>query len=192
MIIIFIISLVIIIFCHELAHLLVAKKCGCGVDIFSIGFGKPIYSKEYKGTIYQITPILLGGYCKLRDELISSSDREAFPNQPYHKKVLIALAGVAVNIIMGLIIFLIGKLINCYVLVYFGYLSFLLGITNAIPFPALDGSYPILVWLEKFMGKEKGYKTMALINRIGFIILMALQIACIPWIIYLIKQGAFK
>jgi len=188
--IIFLLSLIIIIFCHEFGHLLVAKKCGCGVDIFSVGFGKPIYRKEYKGTIYQITPFLFGGYCKLRDELLISSDKAAFTNQPYHKKVFIALAGITVNMLMGLIFYFFGRLINYYPLAYFGYLSFLLGITNAIPFPALDGSYPILVWLEKFMGKEKGYQIMGLICRIGFAILMALQIACIPWIIYLIKEGA--
>lgn len=189
MIITFLISLIIIIFCHEISHLIVAKKVGVGVDIFSIGFGRPFYRKEYKGTIYQITPFLFGGYCKLRDELTPSSDKEAFPNQPYHKKVFIALAGVTMNMLMGLIIFLIGKFVHCHVLVYFGFLSFILGATNAIPFPALDGSYPILVWLEKFMGKEKGYKTMALICRIGFIILMALQIICIPYIIYIVKNG---
>jgi membrane-associated protease RseP (regulator of RpoE activity) len=169
--------------------LIVAKKCGCGVDIFSIGFGKPIYRKEYKGTIYQITPILLGGFCKLRDELILSSDKTAFPNQPYHKKVLIALAGVTANMLMGLLCILIGKLIHCFPIFYFGYLSFLLGLTNAIPFPALDGSYPILVWLEKFMGREKGYKIMGIICRIGFVILMTLQIACIPYIIYVVRNG---
>jgi membrane-associated protease RseP (regulator of RpoE activity) len=189
MILLFLISLIIIIFTHEFAHLLVAKKCGCGVDIFSIGFGKPLYRKEYKGTIYQITPFLFGGYCKLRDELTISSDKESFPNQPYHKKLLIALAGVTINIIMGLMVLYLGRLFHMNKLIYFGYLSFLLGATNAVPFPALDGSYPILVWLEKFYGKEKGYKLMALICRIGFIFLIALQIACIPWIIYLIKNG---
>jgi membrane-associated protease RseP (regulator of RpoE activity) len=189
MVIIFLISLILIIFFHEFAHLIAAKKCGCGVDIFSVGFGRPIYRKEYKGTIYQITPILLGGYCKLRDELKNSHDSEAFTNLPYHKKLLIALAGVTINMLIGLICFFIGKFIHCFALYYFGYLSFLLGLTNAIPFPALDGSYPILVWLEKFMGKEKGYKLMEKINRIGFAILMALQILCIPYIIYIIKNG---
>ena len=190
MIIYFFISLIIIIFCHEFAHLIVAKKCGCGVDIFSVGFGKPIYRKEYKGTIYQFTPILLGGYCKLRDELTISTDKESFSNLVYHKKVLIALAGVTVNMIMGAIFFLVGEFLHNYILAYFGYLSFLLGITNAIPFPALDGSYPILVWLEKFMGKEKGYQMMSLICRFGFIFLIILQIACIPLLIKFVKLGS--
>lgn len=190
MIISFLISLIIIITLHELAHLIVAKRCGCAVDIFSIGFGKPIYRKEYKDTIYQITPYLLGGYCKLRDELNPSSDKAAFPNQPYRKKVYIALAGVITNMITGLLALFIGKLLHCHPLFYFGYYSFLLGATNAIPFPALDGSYPILVWLEKIYGKEKGYKLMTLLCKYGFIFLMILQIACVPYLIILIKRGA--
>jgi membrane-associated protease RseP (regulator of RpoE activity) len=189
MIILFLVSLLICIFAHELGHLIVAKKCGCGVDIFSIGFGKPIYRKEYKGTIYQITPFLLGGYCKLRDELTVSKDTAAFPNLPYHKKLYISLAGVTINMLMGLIFFLIGKLLHNYILFYFGYLSFVLGATNALPIPALDGSYPILVWLEKFYGKEKGYELMSIICKIGFIFLMVLQVACIPYIIYFIRTG---
>jgi len=189
MIILFLVSLLICIFTHELAHLIVAKKCGCGVDIFSIGFGKPIYRKEYKGTIYQITPLLLGGYCKLHDELTASADTTAFPNLPYHKKLYISLAGVVINMLIGLIFFLIGKSIHNYTLFYFGYLSFVLGATNALPIPALDGSYPILVWLEKFYGKERGYELMSIICKVGFIFLMALQVACIPYIIYFIRAG---
>lgn len=191
MIIYFLCSLVLIIFCHELAHLLVAKKLGVGVDIFSIGFGRPLYRKEYRGTIYQITPLLLGGYTKLRDELKNSNDPHAFINQPYHKKVLIALAGVTTNILMGLIIFLIGKFIHSYALVYFGFLSFILGVTNTIPIiPCLDGGYLLYIPIcFKIWGKEKGLKIFAILNKISFTILMLLQILAIPYLIYLIKQG---
>jgi membrane-associated protease RseP (regulator of RpoE activity) len=190
MILLFLISLIICIFCHEFAHLITAKKCGCGVLVFSIGFGKPIYSFEWKKTRYNFTPFLLGGYCKLEGELDGKSNSPiAFTNLSYRKKLMIALAGVTTNMLMGSMIFLIGRFIHCYTLTYFGYLSFLLGLTNAIPFPALDGSYPILVWLEKFYGKEKGYKLMGIVCKWGFIILMILNILCIPYLIHLIKQG---
>ena len=67
-----------------------------------------------------------------------------------------------------------------------------MGITNALPIPALDGSYPILVWLEKLKGKEKGYALMNKMCRWGFIILMALNIACLPYLFYLIKSGGIR
>jgi len=49
----FLFSLLIVVMTHEAAHLIVAKKCKCGVIKYSIGFGKPIlFSKKFKGTIY--------------------------------------------------------------------------------------------------------------------------------------------
>jgi membrane-associated protease RseP (regulator of RpoE activity) len=174
---------------HEFGHLFVAKKLGCGVDIFSIGFGKPIYRKEYKETIYQIALIPLGGYCKLRDELINSSDKTAFSNQPYYKKILIVIAGCLANMILGIVLYIIGlKLLN-FNIYYFGIISLALGITNLLPFPALDGSYPYLVWLEKFYGKEKGCKIMEKVCRIGFIILMTLNILYLPYLFYSLWIG---
>lgn len=188
--ILFLESLLISILLHELSHLIVAKKCGCKVDIFSIGFWKPFYRKEYKGTIYQITPLLFGGYCKLHDELTLSNDKDSFSNLPYLKKFYIAIAGCAMNILSGLIALFLGIKFMNYLLWYFGYLSIALGITNLLPIPALDGGYIIYLPIcLRIWGKEKGFKIFAKINRISFIILMALNVACIPWLIYLIRHG---
>jgi len=73
----------------------------------------------------------------------------------------------------------------------FSLLSIVLGITNLIPIPALDGSYPFLVLLENKYGKKKGYALMKKINTICFKILMILNILCIPYAIYLFKKGVF-
>ena len=51
---------------HELGHFLAAKVCGVGVDEFSLGMGPKIISKEYKGTIYSVRWILIGGFVKIR------------------------------------------------------------------------------------------------------------------------------
>ena len=185
----FFISLIIVIIMHEMAHLLMAKWCKCGVEIFSIGFGKPIFKKKIRKTIYQITPILIGGYCKLKDEFNYSRSKYAFVNLPYRKKLLIVLAGVIINIIFGYFAFILGRYLHNYFLIYLGFISLILGITNAVPFPALDGSYVFLVWLEKWLGKKKGYALMQKICRIGFIILIALNIAFIPIIIHLYISG---
>lgn len=64
----FILYLVIVIIMHELGHLISAKLVGCGVDKFSVGFGKPFFSKKFGETTYQITPWLFGGYCSLVGE----------------------------------------------------------------------------------------------------------------------------
>lgn len=180
----FLLCLIFIIFLHEMGHLITAKLVGCKVDIFSIGFGKPIFKKKIGETIYQITPLLFGGYCKMEGEIKLSDSPRAFSNLRYRNKVILITAGCITNIITGLIALSLIKLgLKYYPLFLFGYLSVLLGITNLIPFPALDGSYPILVWLEKIYGKEKGYKLMGKIVGIGFAILMVLNIIFIPLII---------
>jgi membrane-associated protease RseP (regulator of RpoE activity) len=183
----FLISLVICIFLHELAHLVAAKYCKCKVEVFSVGFGPALFKKKIGETTYQIAPIPLGGYNKLKDELSYSRSKYAFTNLSYRKKMLIILAGCAVNIITGVIAALLGRIFLSYNLIYFGVLSATLGVSNLLPIPALDGSYPILVWLEKLYGKKRGYAKMEKIVRVGFIILMALNIACIPYIIYLLR-----
>ena len=184
----FLYSLIVTIIMHETGHLITAKYCKCQVDVFSIGFGRPIFKKKIGKTIYQISPFLLGGYCKLKNELSYSRSKYAFTNLIYRKKVLIALAGVTINIIVGVPCLLLG---NSFIS-YFGAISVALGITNALPIPALDGSYPILVWLEKIYGKKKGYAKMNKICSISFIILMALNVLCLPYLIYLMGIGVIK
>jgi len=50
----FFFSLLIAIVLHEAGHLIVAKLCKCKVEIFSVGFGKPLYKKQIKETAYQL------------------------------------------------------------------------------------------------------------------------------------------
>lgn len=183
MIVDLLICLVFGILIHETAHLIAAKSVGCHVEVFSIGFGKPIFKKKIGETIYQFTPILLGGYNQLKDELQVSKSKRAFTNLTYTKKLIVVLAGVVANVLTGAICLFLGtKLLN-YHLLNFGYLSIILGLSNALPIPALDGSYPLLVWLEKPYGKKKGYALMEKITKIGFRVLMFLNLVFIGMII---------
>jgi membrane-associated protease RseP (regulator of RpoE activity) len=186
----FITCLIIVIILHELAHLIAAKCCGCKVDVFSVGFGKPVLYKIKIGeTVYQFTPWIMGGYCQLHGELEYTRKKYAFTSLPYSKKVIIALAGVIVNIVMGLIAIVLGERLLHYNLFYFGYISLLLGASNALPLPALDGSYPFLVLLEKKYGKKKGYALMNKIVQVSMKILMWLNILCLPWLVVMIWKG---
>ena len=53
---------------HELGHFLVARACGVKVEVFSLGFGKRLLSFEYKGTLYALSAIPLGGYVQLKGQ----------------------------------------------------------------------------------------------------------------------------
>jgi len=128
---------------HEGAHLLVARLVGCHVEVFSIGFGNCIlWQKTHKGTVYQLTPILLGGHCDLYKELEASDEPQAFTHLPYSRKVLISIAGVLTNILVGVVSFILGTYFQNYNFWIFGIVSLVLGLSNTLPIPPLDGSYP--------------------------------------------------
>jgi membrane-associated protease RseP (regulator of RpoE activity) len=184
MILLFVFSLILCIFIHESAHLIISKIVGCEVEVFSIGFWKPVlFSKKIGNTVYQITPWLLGGYCQLKGELSVSESLSAFTNLRYSKKLAISLAGVFINIILGITLMIIAFKKYNFCLFYFGYINFILGVGNLLPIPALDGSYPFLMLLEKIIKKEKAIKIVAKIVTVFFTILMISQLILLPWFI---------
>jgi len=58
----------ILVFVHELGHLIGARIAGIDVEAFSIGWGKPILKKKIKGVEYRLGMFPLGGYCKMRGD----------------------------------------------------------------------------------------------------------------------------
>lgn len=91
-----------LIFVHELGHLLAAKRSKIPVERFSIGFGPALIHWKIKETTYCISLIPLGGYIKL-----SGEDEETpggFLLQPLKKKLLVVLAGPFFNFILGLLV----------------------------------------------------------------------------------------
>ncbi|HEX7108597.1 MAG TPA: site-2 protease family protein, partial [Aestuariivirga sp.] len=77
----FIVALTIIVFIHELGHFLVARWCGVTVEVFSIGFGREIYSwKDRHGTHWKICWLPLGGYVKFEGDANATSLPQALPS----------------------------------------------------------------------------------------------------------------
>jgi len=54
-----------VIFVHEAGHFIAARICKVQVEVFSLGFGPPLFSWTRRGTIYQIAAIPLGGFVKM-------------------------------------------------------------------------------------------------------------------------------
>jgi regulator of sigma E protease len=103
----FIVALLILISLHEWGHYIVAKRCGVGVLRFSVGFGKPLWSKtDQHGTQWCIAPILLGGYVQLLDQreapVAPERIHESFDQQSKIKRSAIILAGPIMNFILGI------------------------------------------------------------------------------------------
>jgi regulator of sigma E protease len=88
---------------HEGGHFVAAKAVGMRVERFSLFFG-PLLLKVRRGeTEYGIAPIPLGGYVKItgmnpREELAPDVVHRAYYNQPVWKRIVVILAGPAVNL----------------------------------------------------------------------------------------------
>ena len=63
----------VLVFIHELGHFLAAKRAGIIVDEFAFGFGPKLVSYPWKGTLYRINLIPLGGYVKMLGDQDGSS-----------------------------------------------------------------------------------------------------------------------
>ena len=103
--IIFLLGFLVII--HEGGHFLVAKLCKVKVNEFSVGFGKVLWKKQGKETVYSIRMIPLGGFVQLEGEAEESSDKRAFANVSIPKRIAIVVAGALVNIVFGIIVYFI-------------------------------------------------------------------------------------
>lgn len=94
-----------LIFIHESGHFFVAKFCKVKVKEFAIGFGPTVWEKQGKETIYRLRLIPLGGFVNLLGEEESVEEEGAFNKASIPKRIAILIAGGAVNIIFGLLLY---------------------------------------------------------------------------------------
>jgi len=104
----FIVAVGVIVTVHEFGHYWVAKKLGVKVLRFSVGFGKPLFSRFGGGidnTEYVLASIPLGGYVKMLDEREGEVDVDelprAFNRQNVWKRFAIVSAGPIFNFIFA-------------------------------------------------------------------------------------------
>ena len=97
---------------HEFGHYWVAKKLGFKVLRFSIGFGKPLLmrvGRDPDRTQYCVAAIPLGGYVKLLDEREGEVDpaelHRSFTRRPIAQRILVLLAGPAMNLIFASLLY---------------------------------------------------------------------------------------
>ena len=92
---------------HEGGHFFVAKLCKVKVNEFSIGFGKTIWKKQGKETLYSLRIIPLGGFVQMEGEAEESADERSFTNVSIPKRIAIVSAGALVNIFFGILVYFI-------------------------------------------------------------------------------------
>ena len=95
---------------HEYGHFWVARRFGVRVLTFSVGFGKPLWSRTAKdGVEYRIAAIPLGGYVRMLDErdqeVPATQQHQAFNHKPVGQRAAIVAAGPIFNLIFAVAAF---------------------------------------------------------------------------------------
>jgi regulator of sigma E protease len=114
----FIVTIGILVTIHEFGHFQVARWCGVKVLKFSVGFGKPLWSKTFgqDKTEFVLAAIPLGGYVKMLDEnelkgeenpvVYSESElQRAFNRQSVWKRIAIVSAGPIANLLLAIVLY---------------------------------------------------------------------------------------
>ena len=100
-----------LIFFHELGHFLAARFFGVHVEVFSIGFGKKVYSRVYGGTEYALSMIPLGGYVQMKGQDDTDPTKVSFDKDSYNVKkpwqrIIILLAGPFANFLLAFFLYI--------------------------------------------------------------------------------------
>jgi regulator of sigma E protease len=100
-----IVSLGLLVTFHEFGHYWVARRSGVKVLRFSVGFGRPLWSRRGRdGTEYVIAALPLGGYVKMLDEregdVAPAELAQAFNRQSVWRRIAIVAAGPLANLLL--------------------------------------------------------------------------------------------
>jgi len=101
----------VLIFFHELGHFAAARFFGVQVDVFSIGFGKRLWTKKIGNTEWSLSAIPLGGYVKMKgqddaDPTLKSADPDSYNAKKPWQRIIILLAGPFANFLMAFFLYL--------------------------------------------------------------------------------------
>ena len=112
----FVIALSVIVAIHEYGHYIVGRWCGIHAEVFSVGFGKPLFQRTDKhGTVWQVAALPFGGYVKFLGDAnaasvggreVSDADkRRTMLGAPVWARALTVAAGPVANFILAIAIF---------------------------------------------------------------------------------------
>ena len=109
-IIVALLVLSVLIFFHELGHFTAARFFGVRVDVFSIGFGKKLFTKTIGETQWSLSAIPLGGYVKMKGQDDSDPTKISYDEDSYNVKkpwqrIIILLAGPFANFLLAFILY---------------------------------------------------------------------------------------
>ena len=109
----FIVAISVLVAVHEYGHYIVGRWCGMKVLRFSIGFGRPIWTRVAGAdqTEYCISAIPLGGYVKFLDEregpVPPEDEGRAFTQRPIPARIAVLFAGPLFNFFFAILAYMV-------------------------------------------------------------------------------------
>src|SRR4029453_5262253 len=91
-------------------HFAVAKAFGFPGEVFSVGFGKRLFGRQWRGPDYRVSAIPLGGYVRViglgpdESTLTDGTSQEAAPVGKRWQRALILLAGPGMNLALAIVL----------------------------------------------------------------------------------------
>jgi regulator of sigma E protease len=114
----FIVAVGVLVTFHELGHFSVARLFGVKILRFSIGFGRPLWRRQYgvDQTEFVVSLIPLGGYVRMLDEregeVASTECDRAFNRQSLLIRSAIVIAGPLANFLLAALLYWIALVIG--------------------------------------------------------------------------------
>ena len=94
-----------LVFIHEFGHFAAAKLSGVQVNEFSVFMGPAIVKWRRGETLYAIRLIPFGGYCAMEGEDQDTENPRSFQKAAWWKRLIILIAGSAMNFVTGFLIY---------------------------------------------------------------------------------------
>lgn len=120
---------------HEVGHFIAARACQIPVVEAGIGWGPKLFCIRIHDVDYHLRLLPLGGYIRM--------DMDVLQKRPLIQQLIVLLAGIAVNLILGAITW--GT--------FFSTFNLALALGNLFPFYQLDGwKSGIVIFRRVFRG----------------------------------------
>ena len=107
----FLVAIGVLVVVHEFGHYLAARLAGVKVLRFSVGFGKPLFSRRFgpDQTEWSLSPLPFGGYVKMLDEregdVPAAEAHRSFNRATVWRRIGIVIAGPLANFLLAIVFY---------------------------------------------------------------------------------------
>ena len=101
---------------HEWGHFIAARRGGVEVEEFGVGFPPKVWARKVKTKkskfVFTINALPLGGFVRLKGENDADRRPGSFGSAPLNTKIKVMMAGVTMNLLVAVFLFMILSLIG--------------------------------------------------------------------------------